>query len=51
MEMKMLPSLAFVPENDVINCFLILMADFQYSALDIAEYFEVNYLGQRLPEN
>ena len=26
------------------------MADFPYSALYIAEYFEVNYLGQRLPD-
>ena len=26
------------------------MADFPYSALDIAEYFEVNYIGQRLPD-
>ena len=46
--MKMLPSLAFVPENDVFFCFLILMADFPDAAIEIAEYFELNYLGQRL---
>ena len=28
--MKMLPSLAFVPEHDVSDCFLILMADFPF---------------------
>ena len=42
MQMKMLPSLAFVPVNVVIDCFLRLMADSPYSAIDIAEYFEVN---------
>ena len=47
--MKMLPSLAFVPEQDVIDSFTMLMADFPESAKGIAEYFETNYIGIRVP--
>ena len=38
--MRMLPSLAFVPEHDVSDCFLILMADFpnvQWKLLSISK--------------
>ena len=49
-QMKMLPSLAFVPEHDVIDSFTMLMADFPESAKGIAEYFETNYIGIRLPD-
>ena len=43
----MLPSLAFVPEED-FYCFNILMADFPESALNVARYFEETYIGKRL---
>ena len=45
----MLPNLAFVPEQDVVDCFNILKADFPESALDFATYFEDTYIGKRLP--
>ena len=48
--MIMLPSLAFVPEHDVSDCFLLLMADFPQCAVEIAEYFEETYIGKRLPD-
>ena len=47
--MRMLPSLAFVPEHDLIDSFMILMADFPQSAMEVAEYFEETYIGRRLP--
>ena len=50
LRMRMLPSLAFVPEHDVIDCFMILMADFPQSAMEVAEYFEETYIGRRLPD-
>ena len=43
-QMKLLPSLAFVPEHDVIHSFTLLMADFPEAAIGIAEYFEINYV-------
>ena len=46
-KIKMLASLAFVPEYEVIDCFTILMGDFPVSGKEIAEYFEVNYIGKR----
>ena len=46
-KIKMLASLAFVPEYEVIDCFTILMGDFPESGKEIAEYFEVNYIGKR----
>ena len=51
LKLKMLPSLAFVPEQDVMDCFNILMANFPESALGVATYFEDNYIGKRLPNN
>ena len=45
-----LPSLAFVPEEDVPDCFAILMTDFPESALNVAKYFEETYIGKRLPD-
>ena len=50
LRMRMRPSLAFVPEHDVIDCFMILMADFPQSAMEVAEYFEETYIGRRLPD-
>ena len=44
--MRMLPSLAFVPENEVCDSFLILMGEFPQDALEVAEYFETTYLGR-----
>ena len=46
LNIKMLPSLAFVPKNDVCDCFDILMQDFPQAAIYVAEYFETNYLGR-----
>ena len=50
LKLKMLPSLAFVPEEDVPDCFTILMTDFPESALNVAKYFEETYIGKRLPD-
>ena len=47
----MIPSLAFVPEEDVVDCYNILMTDFPESALNVAVYFEETYIGKRLPDN
>ena len=47
--MEMLVSLAFVPEHDVIDCFTILN-EFPESAKEIAEYYEVDYIGKRLAD-
>ena len=41
-QMKMLPSLTFVPEHDVIDSFTMVIDDFPESAKGIAEYFETN---------
>ena len=49
LKIKMLPSLAFVPEMDVIDSFNLLMQDFPESAMNIGKYFEDNYIGKRLP--
>ena len=40
LKLKMLTSLAFVPGHEVADCFIILMTDFQKSALNVARYFE-----------
>ena len=37
-------------EKAAINCFMILMADFPQSAMEVAEYFEETYIGRRLPD-
>ena len=42
---RMLASLAFVPEIDVIDCFIILMQQFPDEAIEIAKYFEKTYIG------
>ena len=49
LKIKMLPSLAFVPEIDVIDCFNILMQNFPENAQSVANYFENNYIGRKLP--
>ena len=49
-QMRMLTALAFIPEIDVIDCFIILMSQFPPIAMEIAEYFEINYIGRRLPD-
>ena len=48
--MRILPSLAFVPENEVCDCFTLLMGEFPQSAAELADYFEKNYIGRRLPD-
>ena len=48
--MRMLTALAFIPEIDVIDCFIILRSQFPPIAMEIAEYFEINYIGRRLPD-
>ena len=47
----MLPSLAFVPEDKVIQSFTALMVEFPTTAIEIAEYFEETYIGRILPNN
>ena len=49
--MKMLPSLAFVPESQVIHYFNLLMEEFPTFAIEIAEYFEDTYIGRLLPNH
>ena len=44
LKLKMLPSLAFVPEQDVMDCFNILMADFPESALGVALILKITIL-------
>ena len=36
----LLPSLAFVPENEVCDCFSMLMGEFPQGGIEVAEYFE-----------
>ena len=50
LSLKMLPSLAFVPEQEVVNCFNNIMPDFPASALNVAKYFEDTYIGKLLPD-
>ena len=47
---KMLASLAFVPEIDVLDSFIILMQQFPEGAIEIAKYFEKIYIGKVLPD-
>ena len=49
--MKMLPSLTFVPESQVIHYFNLLMEEFPTFAIEIAEYFEDTYIGRLLPNH
>ena len=49
-QMRMLAALAFVPENDACDCFIILMAQFPPIAIELSEYFEINYISRRLPD-
>ena len=49
-KLKMLASLVFVPEHDVIDSFTILMTKFPQSVFNVAKYFEDNYIGKRLPD-
>ena len=49
-QLIMLAALAFVPECDLTVCFVILMAQFTPIAIEIAEYFEINYIARRLPD-
>ena len=39
---KMLASLAFVPENYVLSCFNVLMQQFPEEAIALAEYFKIH---------
>ena len=45
---KMFVSLTFVPEIDVIDCFIILMQQFPNEAIEIAKYFEDIYRKRRV---
>ena len=49
LKIKMLPSLAFLPEMEVVDCFNFLMQDFPENAFNPAKYFEDNYIGKKLP--
>ena len=49
LKIKMLPSLAFAPEMDVIDSLNLLIQYFPDSAMNIKKYFEDNYIGKRLP--
>ena len=51
LKLKMLPNLAFVPEHDVVEHFMIIMTEFPLSALNAAVYFEKNYIVKLLPDN
>ena len=46
----MLPILAFVPEQDVVDCFNNILQDFPASALNVAKYFEDTYIEKLLPD-
>ena len=48
MKLKTLPTLAFVPEHEVVYCFNLLIQDFHESARDVAIYFENTYIGERM---
>ena len=51
LKLKMLPCLAFVPEVDVIDSSDQIMAEYPESAMGISKYFEVTYVGKKLPNN
>ena len=51
LKLKMLPCLAFVPENDVIDSFNMIMEEYPQSAMGVAKYFENTYIGKKLPNN
>ena len=44
----MLPSLAFVPKNEVIDCFNLLMQNFPESAICVPTYLEHNYIRKKI---
>ena len=46
----MLSSLAFVQENGVTDFFNLLMQNFPESAINVATYFENNYIGNKLAD-
>ena len=46
--MRMLPSLAFDPENEICDCFTLLMCEFPQAAKEVANYFETNYVRQEV---
>ena len=47
-KLRMLMGLAFVPEQDVPDCFISLMTEFPEEAITVAQYFEETYIGKRL---
>ena len=51
LQMKMLPSLAFVPESQITQYFEILKEELPTSAIEIVEYFESTYIGRLLPND
>ena len=46
--MRMLPSLAFVPENEVRACFNIFMGEFPQAAMEVAEIFRNELPRQKI---
>ena len=46
-KLRMLMGLAFVPEQDVPNCFKSLMLESPEQAITVAKYFEETYIGKR----
>lgn len=53
MKLKMLPALAFVPEEDVVDAFHILpdKIDFPVETLEILDYFERTWIGRGSKRN
>ena len=51
LKVRMLVSLAFVPEHEVIPYFNSLMLEFPSSAIEIADYFGKTYIGRVLPDH
>ena len=46
----MLPSFAFVPEQEVVDCFNNIMKDLRQH-LNVAKYFDDTYIRKRLPDH
>ena len=44
--MEMLPSMAFVPESQVIHYFDQLMQELTNTSIEVAEYFEYTHIGR-----
>ena len=47
----MFPYLALVPENNVTDSFNMMIEEYPQSAMGVANYFEIKYIGRKLPNN